>query len=414
MKDGLFHASGTPRFLKQRFQLPYRLSYTANCMKHKLVESTSTISDYITSLQGLDARHLYTVGNSHVFHVPLEGWGTIPILLDSLERFVKAKSVSSLKLESGSLDDLCRVLSEDVDDFLSTSSTMASTDCGDNACNGDDGHDSVSTNSRVEVSWITQVILMCWKRWRIRSRQTVQIMLQLFLFAALTALALGVLAVPTIHANSAVELSPERGKAGEISLVVGGGATLLNPFTSQQTLKHEFDAINASFNAQVVSSVWNSSAMTRHLYTQHQSSGNKNPPGAFVVYDALPFHWVVDWPYFQKYFHEAEKAYEGGVQNMSVTTNVSGLESLLGQTTGGAVELSEGFEMVFIVVLSACRSNSPICKVTLLDFFIRFLKGTIDSIVVSELRRERPRQNGTTRVLIRGSIHHNSSLPHSV
>lgn len=349
MKDGLFHASGTPRFLKQRFRLPYKLAITASHLKQKFFEKT--ISDYVLSLQGLCAQLIYSVGNSFLYHVPSEGQGTIPILLDSMDRFVQDKTISTITLDSGSLEDLCRILFEDVDDFLTANSTMASTECCDNlACHEFDLPESgkAKANFRVEVSWITQVRLMCWKRRRISSRQIVQLALRFSLFAIVVALALGVLAIPTVHSTPSVELAPEKGKQGEISLVVGGGATLVNPYTSEQTMKHEFDAINATFSASTLEpSVWNSSAMTRHLYSQRTSSEAAKSQGAFVLFDVLPFHWDVDWPYYQKYITEAEKAYEGAVGNKSLMVNVDGFESLFGRSIGGTVELSEGYEVVF-------------------------------------------------------------------
>jgi hypothetical protein len=413
MKDGSFHASGTPHFLKQRFQLPCTLSVVANRRRCEVFEKTG--SAFVLSFQGLDAKLIHAVGNTYRYHIPQESLPTIPTILDSLDRFVRENIVASIKVETGSLSELCCMISEDIDDF-STNSTAASTECDDHYPTYEGSEKTNYAIDRVDVSWITQVILMCWKRWQIRKRQVFGLVRHLLIFAALVALSLGILAVPIRHVEYTIGLSPAFSNPhGGSSLYVGGGATLTNPYTSNQVMIDKLTAIEAAMandettvKIKSLTSVWNSSAMSKHLYRQNDTDAL----GAFVLFDAIPFHWDVNWPFYHEHLLRLHEEYHKAFGNWSLSAEATEY----GNATGDSVEIIPGIEMVSKSCFNDRRREPQffLQQVTLLDFFVTLAKAELDKNVQSELQRERQSRNGTTSILISASVMHNASFPHAV
>jgi hypothetical protein len=356
MKDGSFHASGSPLFLKQRFQLPCTLSVVSR--KRDVFDKTG--SAFELSFQGLGAKLMYTVGNTYKYRIPQDSLLTITTILDSLDRFVQENVVASIEVETGSLSELCCMISEDADD-LSTNSTAAST-ANDDQNPPYDSHAKVKgarVRVGVDVLWITQVTLMCWKRWQIRKRRVFGLVRHLLIFAALVALSLGILVVPIRHQEYTLGLSPGFSTPHEgSSLYVGGGATLTNPYTSSQVMIDKLTAIEAalatdetSVNVKNMSSVRNSGAMSNALYTLN----NTDALGAFVLFDAIPFHWDVNWPFYQKYLVRLQSAYEMTVGNFSLQESIDlmGFETPLGNATLVPTDTTREVEMVSAVVTIA-------------------------------------------------------------
>jgi hypothetical protein len=354
MKDGSFHASGSPLFLKQRFQLPCTLSVVSK--KRDVFEKTG--SAFEPSFQGFGAKLMYSVGNTYRYRIPQDSFHTIPTILDSLDRFVQENVVASIEVETGSLSELCCMISEDADDF-STNSTAAST-ANDDQNPPYDSHAKVKgARVRVDVLWITQVTLMCWKRWQIRKRRVFGLVRHLLIFAALVALSLGILVVPIRHQEYTLGLSPGFSTPHDGStLYVGGGATLTNPYTSSQVMIDKLTAIETALatdettvNVKNMSSVRNSGAMSTALYGLNDTDAL----GAFVLYDAIPFHWDVNWPFYQKYLVRLQSAYEMTVGNLSLQESIDsvGFETPLGNATLAPMHKSREVESVSAVVTIA-------------------------------------------------------------
>jgi hypothetical protein len=342
MKDGSFHASGTPQFLKQRFQVPCTLRIITNPRKREFFKKTG--SPFVLSFQGLDAKLINAVGNMYMYDIPQASSHTIPMILDSLDRFVQANIIVSLNVETPSLSELCRIISEDVDD-ISMNSTAVSTECDESNPFCDANANTKECYAHIEVSWITQVALMCWKRWQIRKRRVFRMALHLLIFGALGALSLAVLAVPTLNTDYTIRLSPAFSNLHKESfLPVGGGATLTNPYTSPQVMIDKFNAIESAMAIdesqihvrQRFPSVLNSSAMSQSLYMERDTDAL----GAFVLFDILPFRWDVNWPFYRKYLLQLQSAYQTTVGNWSLSSDVQAYETLLNAAMGGTVELS--------------------------------------------------------------------------
>lgn len=360
LKNGVLRVSGSPSFLKRRYNLGYRLSI----LLHHGHATTRLCDQYknrvLHTLECLvpGVEPISNLGNcSLVVQVPRDSGGSIPKSLEALDELRASLGIEGYRVEYACLDQ--------VDDSLRRvdSASWSSLEGGHSKAvtvgaetqipepsKADPVHD-VHTDGRVaELSCLSQLLLLLWKRFTIQKRNLVGMFLTILAPALAVALVLTVLDNPVVASEPVLVMSTKAYPDTAKRILFGGGAGLRRRLTK----KRDTAARVSSLCSAIAGDDDNGRRCTHHTnivdssemssYLLNATSYWGTPSGAIVLNDLIRFHLVINWTHYEVEIEEVFTKFRDTAEKVDLGMSDGDLKDLVYWATG--FQLDPDFSMV--------------------------------------------------------------------